>query len=94
MANNRIGVTVSLYLDGSGCSGGCDIQKTCELPLEEQYRCPWAMADLMPMEPGTGCYYKDYGNCRKPGARIDALKKALAALKKDLKAEENEAEGE
>lgn len=86
MAGNKdkLGVTVNLYLDGSGY-GSTDITLSCELNSDDQYKCPFMMTDIMPPKPGSKCAFKEGYTCLKAVASLDALKRAEACLKAEIK---------
>ena len=56
------------------------IQFVCDLADCEQCRCPHAFGEIMPMQPGTRCIYKDGTECRSLEARLDAVIIARARI--------------
>ena len=78
----RFGATVSLYLDGHGYESGLDI--TCENGTETAHKCPFAMANIMPMNPGTACAFNDDGTCCRVVAKIRALTLAKNIINSEL----------
>ena len=83
----RFGATVSLYLDGHGYESGLDI--TCENGTDTAHKCPFAMAEIMPMNPGMACAFNDCGTCCRVVAKIRALTLAKNIISSELKKLQN-----
>ena len=83
----RFGATVSLYLDGHGYESGLDI--TCENGTDTAHKCPFAMAEIMPMTPGMACAFTDCGTCCRVVAKIRALTLAKKIISSELKKLQN-----
>ena len=83
----RFGATVSLYLDGHGYESGLDI--ICEHGTDTAHKCPFAMAEIMPMNPGTACACNDGGRCCRVVAKIRALTLAKNIISTEIKKRQN-----
>ena len=83
----RFGATVSLYLDGHGYESGLDI--ICDNGTKTAHQCPFAMAEIMPMNPGTACACNDGGTCRRVVAKIRALTLAKNIISSEIKKLQN-----
>lgn len=86
--SKRYGVTLSLYLDGTG--GSNDLSLYCEHNSCTAYLCPYALGEIMPMEDGTMCMMKRDGMCPRHAAQLDALKRAKSIIVARIKEVEEE----
>lgn len=84
----RYGVTLSLYLDGTGGDSSLDLY--CEHNSGTAYLCPHALGEIMPMEDGTMCTFKRDGQCSRYAAQLDALKRAKSVIAARIKEVEEE----
>lgn len=71
----RFGVTIDCYIDGSGY-GENSLSVDCGCDMDSEWRCPFAMTETRPAEEGQRCAAKNYGDCRRLCAQLDALEKA------------------
>lgn len=85
----RHGVTVNLYLDGSGYDSCLDL--TCE-NSETANKCKFALGEMSPMPDGMPCCFREGGRCRRLVAQLDALKKAKTAIAAEIKQIEEQME--
>lgn len=84
------GATVSLFLAGDGGESGLDMY--CENIGGTAHKCPYAMAEIMPMNEDARCARKQDGRCPVVAAQLDALKRAKAIIARRIKEIEDEAE--
>lgn len=85
----RHGVTVNLYLDGSGYDSCLDL--TCENSGTAN-KCKYALGEISPMPEGMPCCFREDGRCRLLVAQLDALKKAKSAIIAEIKEIESQIE--
>ena len=90
MARKLNGVSVSVWADGVDYGNDC-VTTECD-HVDTQWQCPYALGYTSPMEEGDKCCYKDGGDCRLLAARLDALKRTLNIVKREIKKLEAEAE--
>ena len=83
MAKKITGVSVSVWVDGVDSSNDC-ITTECD-HIDTQWRCPYALGMVSPMREGDQCSFKDYGDCYKLCAKVDAMKRAITLLKREIK---------
>ena len=90
MAKKITGVSVSVWVDGVDSSNDC-ITTECD-HIDTQWRCPYALGMVSPMREGDQCGFKDGGDCHKLCAKVDAMKRAITLLKREIKKLEDEME--
>ena len=83
MASKPTGVSVSVWVDGVDSSNDC-ITTECD-HIDTQWRCPYALGEVSPMREGDQCGFKDCGDCHKLCAKVDAMKRAITLLKREIK---------
>lgn len=83
MASNPTGVSVSVWVDGVDSSNDC-ITTECD-HIDTQWLCPYALGEVSPMREGDQCHRKADGTCRLLFARVDAMKRAINLLKREIK---------
>ena len=85
------GCAVSVWCDGIAATNNCAL---CQCDhIDTQWKCPFAMGYVSPMEEGDRCHFKDGGNCMSLRAKLDGMKRALALAKREIKKIEEEMEG-
>ena len=84
----RFGVTLSLYLDGTGGDSALDLY--CEHNTGTAFRCPYAIGYTNPLPDGEMCMMKRDGQCPRYAAQLDALNKAKSAITARIKEVEEE----
>ena len=91
MTVKPMGLSLNVWVDGV-YSGNDSVSFQCDHNTETQWRCPFAIGYTMPMEEGTRCHAKDGCECRRLIARLSALKRASAIVKRELRKVEEEME--
>lgn len=89
-ASKPRGVSVSVWTDGVDPSNDC-VTTECD-HVDTQWRCPFALGHVSPMREGDQCGFKDGGDCRFLAAKLDALRRTLSVVKREIKKLEAEAE--
>ena len=84
----RYGVTLSLYLDGTGGESSLDLY--CEHNSGTAYLCPHAVGYVNPLPEGEMCMMKRDGRCPRYAAQLDALKRAKSVIAARIKEVEEE----
>lgn len=84
------GASVSVWIDGVDASNDC-VTTECD-HIDTQWRCPFALGMVSPMREGDQCGFKNGGDCRFLAAKIAAMKRALAVVRREIKRLEDEAE--
>lgn len=87
----HIGPTVNLYIDGR-CYGS-DLTVSCDMSVDEQYKCPFGLFAVHPPREGDDCSFFDCGICHNVIARVKALEVAKRNIDKALKEAQEELEG-
>ena len=82
-AKKRYGVTVSLYLDGSGVDSS-DICLSCENE-NTAHKCGFALGEMSPMSEGMPCSFREGGICKMPAANLAALREAKVFLLAEIR---------
>lgn len=82
-AKKRYGVTVSLYLDGSGVDSS-DICLSCENE-NTAHKCGFALGEMSPMSEGMPCSFREGGSCALPAAKLAALRAAKHFLMAEIR---------
>lgn len=90
MASKPTGVSVSVWVDGVDSSNDC-ITTECD-HIDTQWRCPYALGVVSPMREGDVCHRKAGGDCRLLYAKVDAMKRAIQLLKREIKSIEEQME--
>ena len=78
----RFGATLNLYIDGQGYDS--DITISCDNSTATQFKCPFALGEIMPMAEGSVCSFCDGSVCHKLAAHLEVLKKGQALIKKRI----------
>lgn len=86
------GVSVSVWADGVDADNDC-VTTECD-HVDTQWRCPYALGFNSPMQEGDRCFYKDGGDCHLLAAKLDALKRTLAIVRREIEIKKLEAEAE
>ena len=84
------GVSVSVWADGVDAENDC-VTTECD-HVDTQWKCPYALGFKSPMQEGDQCSYKYGGDCRLLAAKLDALKRTLSVVKREIKKLEEEAD--
>ncbi len=90
MASKPTGVSVSVWVDGVYSSNDY-ITTECD-HIDTQWKCPYALGFQSPMQEGDQCSYKYGGDCCLLAAKLDALKRTLSLVKREIKKLEDEME--
>lgn len=90
MSSMFTGVSVSVWVDGVDSSNDC-ITTECD-HIDTQWQCPYALGIMSPMREGDQCCRKANGDCRLLCAKVAAMNRALALLKREIKKIEDEME--
>ena len=83
MASKPTGVSVSVWVDGVDSSNDC-ITTECD-HIDTQWRCPYALGEVSPMQEGDQCHRKAGGDCRLLCAKVEAMNRAIRLLKRKIK---------
>ena len=90
MSSMFTGVSVSVWVDGVDSSNDC-ITTECD-HIDTQWLCPYALGEVSPMSEGDQCHRKANGDCRLLCAKVAAMNRAIALLKREIKKIEDEME--
>lgn len=89
----NFGVTLSLYIDGTGGDSSLDLY--CEHNTGTAFMCPYAIGYTNPLPEGEMCMMKCNSQCPRYAAQLDVLKRAksmIAARIKEVEEELNNAD--
>ena len=78
------GASLNIWVDGVFSGNDC-VTLQCDHNTETQWRCPFSIGYVMPMEEGARCFAKDGCDCHKSSAKLAVLERALALVKREIR---------